>query len=302
MSDTGTSVTDIAGISKSVEKIVDWGKSFTDLYTKPALVERLAAAKMKAARSNSQKMKIIAEAETEVARVRAEAKEALRLSTQGRGEHLGIVARGEATRKSLEVCRQRNLECIVYKALGLLHQILPQQGAGDDSAVPSEDWLACFIGHAQSFSDDDMQNLWAKILSGEFEIPGSFSKRMLRIISELEKNDAELFNTLSLFVWHSESTGQPELILPDTKFILGITFEKLERLGSIGLIHVPLFQDSTKCDDLIYGSYKLPVKEKGYTTFSRLSQAGKELISISRCPPNKEVLSYTLKMLDIASS
>ena len=58
--------------------------------------------------------------------------------------------------------------------------------------------LAC---SDQYISDEEMQNIKSQVLSGEANSPGSFSKRTVNLLSDLDKKDAELFQTLCRFVW-----------------------------------------------------------------------------------------------------
>jgi len=58
------------------------------------------------------------------------------------------------------------------------------------------DWTSKFMKHAGDASNEEMQSLWAKILAGEANKSGSFSKRTLNIVSQISKNEAELFSTM----------------------------------------------------------------------------------------------------------
>jgi hypothetical protein len=44
-------------------------------------------------------------------------------------------------------------------------------------------------------------NLWSRVLAGEANKPGSYSKRTVNFLSDLDKIDAELFSQLCGFVW-----------------------------------------------------------------------------------------------------
>lgn len=73
-----------------------------------------------------------------------------------------------------------------------------------EDAKPAEvdrDWLVNFFDKARLTSDEDMQQLWAKILAGEANTPGRFSKRTVNVMASLDKSDAEHFQSLSRFTW-----------------------------------------------------------------------------------------------------
>lgn len=83
-----------------------------------------------------------------------------------------------------------------------------------------------------------MQKIWSRILAGEANTPGKFSKRTVNFMASLDKEDAELFTKLCSFVW---GVGVHEPLIYDTKENLyldhGINFANLEHLGTIGLIN-----------------------------------------------------------------
>jgi hypothetical protein len=104
-----------------------------------------------------------------------------------------------------------------------------------------DDWIVYYLDKARLVSDEEMQNLWAKILAGESNSPGSYSKRTLDFLSTLEKREAHDFTTLgSLVVYHTDSPTYPlpliftqDLAYPTTK---GLSYLNLDNLEAIGLI------------------------------------------------------------------
>lgn len=62
------------------------------------------------------------------------------------------------------------------------------------------DWSARFFDYAQDISDETIQLIWGKILAGEVERPGRFSKRTLAVLRNLSKNEGEYFVELSRYV------------------------------------------------------------------------------------------------------
>ena len=83
--------------------------------------------------------------------------------------------------------RQINIKSVVGQTAELL---------GDKSVAdiePDHDWTARFFNDVQDVSSEEMQSLWAKILAGEVERPGSTSIRALGILKNLDKSTARLF-------------------------------------------------------------------------------------------------------------
>jgi hypothetical protein len=66
--------------------------------------------------------------------------------------------------------KQNNIENITAKALPqLVEQSQPQN--------VEDDWISNFFDNCRLISDEEMQKLWAKVLAGEANEPGKFSKR-----------------------------------------------------------------------------------------------------------------------------
>ena len=58
---------------------------------------------------------------------------------------------------------------------------------------PDHDWTARFFNDIQDVSSEKMQLLWAKVLAGEVEKPGSTSIQTLSILKNLDQATARLF-------------------------------------------------------------------------------------------------------------
>lgn len=83
-----------------------------------------------------------------------------------------------------------------------------------------------------------MQELWAKLLAGEANSPGSYSKRTINLLGSLDKTDALLFKTICGFSWYTDRVAP--LVYDYNAPIYknyGIDFRALEHLDDIGLIN-----------------------------------------------------------------
>ena len=131
--------------------------------------------------------------------------------------------------------KQDNIESITEKAIGQLNASSTPQDIEDD-------WITNFFDKCRIISDEDMQILWAKILAGESNSPGTYSKRTINSLGSLDKKDAELFMALCSFTWLIEEKLVPivyseELRLDQSIYNKnGIDFTALLHLSSIGLI------------------------------------------------------------------
>ena len=66
-----------------------------------------------------------------------------------------------------------------------------------------DDWIANFFDKCRIVSDSDMQTLWGRVLAGEANAPGTYSKRTVNLLSDFDKSDAELFTKLCGLGWLS---------------------------------------------------------------------------------------------------
>lgn len=55
------------------------------------------------------------------------------------------------------------------------------------------DWFMRFYEAVGNISDDDMQDIWARILAGEINNPSFFSLRTIDVLRNMRESDAELF-------------------------------------------------------------------------------------------------------------
>ena len=129
-----------------------------------------------------------------------------------------------------EAQRQTNMEDITAKAL-------PQLNAEATPDSIENDWLVNFFDKSRIVSDNEMQVLWARVLAGEANAPGTFSKRTVNFLSDLDKVDAELLTKLCGFGW---SIVDVVPLVFDVQAEIynscGINFVTVSHLESIGLV------------------------------------------------------------------
>ena len=165
-------------------------------------------------------VKRMAKAETEAAMIKAQSKTEI-TDLHRRAVHRWIEE---------EAQRQKNMEDITAKALPQL----------DEKATPDsveDDWLVNFFDKSRIVSDNEMQELWSRVLAGEANTPGTYSKRTVNCLSDLDKGDAELFIKLCGFGW---MIGELVPLVFDVQAEIynknRINFNSLSHLESIGLI------------------------------------------------------------------
>ncbi len=129
-----------------------------------------------------------------------------------------------------EAQRQKNIEDITAKAVPQLNE-----NAKPDSI--EDDWIVDFFDKCRIVSDNEMQELWSRILAGEANAPGTYSKRTVHFLSDLGKDEAALFVKLCGFGWQIGNVV-PLVFDHDAEIYerQGINFSTLIHLESIGLI------------------------------------------------------------------
>mgnify|MGYP003583512876 CR=1 FL=1 len=108
------------------------------------------------------------------------------------------------------VGKQKNLDAIAHKAVNELPLLTPS-GLKGDPAVPAEisdDWLNTFEAEAENMSSDYMRTVFGKLLAGEVARPGTFSRRAVKILGQMETREAEIFARFSSLAVQFCSDGQ----------------------------------------------------------------------------------------------
>ncbi len=129
-----------------------------------------------------------------------------------------------------EAQRQINMESITAKAL-------PQLNDNATPASVADDWIVNFFERSRIVSDNEMQELWSRVLAGEANVPRTYSKRTVNFLSDLDKAEAALFTKLCGFAWEM---GEVVPLVFDVEAKIynkhGINFATLHHLDSIGLV------------------------------------------------------------------
>ena len=190
-----------------------------------------------------------------------------------------------------EMDKQRNIESIVTQAIPYLNE-----GARPDEI--EDDWIKKFFQNCPTVSDPQMQQLWASILAGEANQPGSFSRSTVNLVSNLDRADAEKFGQLCAFVWEINGNLTPLIYryghaCTELEKEQGITSEFLWHLEDLGLIRVdtarePLFEDSRTSPVLVrYQSQSVTLQRDKHSPLSlgivSLTRMGAQLVSV--CSP-----------------
>lgn len=206
-------IKDLAGFSEPAKTLIERCSDALGAVAHPYQIVRVAKAESRAEL-------IKARGQIEIDKVKAQA--AIEL--------LEVEERALARLIHEEGRRQQNIEDVVAKAL-------PEVKEDAKPEAIEADWLANFFDKCRLVSDDEMQFLWGKVLSGEANSPGTYSKRTVNFLQSLSKDEAIKFQLLCRF------SIDPECGLPaiyDSKDEIykqaGLSFTDLQNLQSFGLI------------------------------------------------------------------
>jgi hypothetical protein len=209
-----------------------------------------------------------------------------------------LVQRAAVREQVLQIERQRNVE----KVLELSAQTIEaEEFKSEPTEEVSDDWLNSFFDKCQDFSDEQMQQLWARVLVGEISRPNSFSMRTLETLKVISKAEAQLFERFAQYALveifagpYVHNYGRALVPVADRKgHAAGLSYDQITELVDAGLIGAggELIQFSLQDFDFewtqVYKwgskaivSKRSQKKPNGKIQFYKLTDVGKELLSI----------------------
>ena len=201
-----------------------------------------------------------------------------------------------------EAKKQDNIESIASKALPLLNDESNPQGVEDD-------WIVNFFDKCRLISDEEMQNLWAKVLAGEANAPGKYSRRTVNFLGSLDKTDAFYFTSLCGFAFVIGNIVPLVFNIDDSIYNNNdINFTTIKHLEDIGLLsfeysglNMYTKERLPKRINIFYYGNALNLEfnkeEDNQLQIGRviLSQVGQELALICGSKPVPHFLDYVIK-------
>ena len=182
----------------ALEKLIDYVASgigsVAGSMLAPWQASRETQAKQISAKGEAEKQEIKAKGESNalqiIATAQADAKQTLKSPDTAIQGEFTIAETVEQRIKFQEEKRQRNIGSVVRLAAAEL------EGKEVPDHEPDHDWVARFFSDVQDVSSEELQQLWAKVLSGEVERPGTMSVLSLSILKNLDRDTAKLFRKL----------------------------------------------------------------------------------------------------------
>jgi hypothetical protein len=229
----------------------------------------------------------VARAEGEAGLIKAEFDEAAKQ----------LALRAQDRQLAQGILEQNNMESTLQKTLPNLKE----------SASPENidlDWLAKFFDKNRLVSNEQMQDLWAQVLAGEANAPGSYSRRTIDFLSAMSQQEATWFRQACSLVWKDMDTKQLYVIVDISKEHIPseITVENFHHLADIGLFKIDSFGANitpyylNKLNFRIENiGVRLEVKAAAALPAgdAQMTSIGRELYEICRPEPIPNIVEYT---------
>lgn len=98
----------------------------------------------------------------------------------------------KAVKETLVPYQEENVEKIMRKSIDALRKELPGQ-------TLNKDFVMKYIDEASKINEEDIQDIWVKLLVQENKSSGSISKRTLDIVKNLYPAEAKLFESIAKY-------------------------------------------------------------------------------------------------------
>lgn len=199
----------------------------------------------------------------------------------------------------------QNQDAIIDLAMRQLSDTANPQGVDND-------WISQFMDMAKNISDSDYQLIWAQILAGEMEKPGSFSIGAIDKLRCLSKKDAVCFQKASK-VYLEQDGGCFILANSDAESGLAnydLSFEDILQLSDCGLIRSDylVLELKFKCEEQkntnlhnesIIVFFKGNNKEDKVAKLNvfTFTEAGRQLLKVANAGKEREQILNELKLI-----
>ncbi|MEO9531841.1 MAG: DUF2806 domain-containing protein [Crocinitomicaceae bacterium] len=200
----------------------------------------------------------------------------------------------------IEQKRQLNVESITQHAI---EDMETEETISNEEV--DDDWITRFFDYAKDVSNEEMQKIWGKILSGQVKNPKSFSFRTLDALRNLSKEEAKIFAKVAQYAildhrdaFLYKGKKNQELL---KKF--NIQYSDITLLQELDLLHTGDFvglnmkkSERTTIETYQFGSKVVVVKRKPEAPSNSLSiflftSVGKELLTLIK---NESEFDYLL--------
>ena len=280
------------GLSKPAVKLIEVVSDGIGALYEPVAIRR---------RGEAEAQKLIA---METAKVRAEEmrKEIQFAGQLGRLQTLidkdpGLVDRAKARLAMQEINGQINVETIADAAM----RHLPNQVSEEPVA---DDWKQRFFKLAADVSDDEMRELWAKILAGEVARPKAYNVRTLEALHAMSQQEASMFTKFAGLCPLAPFDGA--VTLDDWNYGLtpyGVSFENVLALREAGVVRpdlVAMRYEANQTSALVFNEkfkWRITAPNRVQTKYVSLTATGRELMTVVNRVPDEQYVGALIAKL-----
>lgn len=303
-------IKDLTGLSKPMTKLIEVCSSGLGKVAEPYLIKKRADAK-------AYELKTISKA-------LIENKNLINLAntTYDSGNIEIVMNQDNQTKDSFQLMQNEILERQYFQEFKkqgninntinfTMHELENETEVSDEKV--DEDWITRFFNTVENISNEQLQQLWAKILSGEIKQPNTYSLRTLEILKNLSFKEAELFSKIGAFAFIKNNDA---MILADDKLLsekFNINFSDLLSLQDLDLLHPNILQlsyekvEKEAIANLIYGNQLIQINRDDKDPIISLkvhkfTTIGKELLKLIDIPFNKVYIQEIAKKIKVNSS
>jgi uncharacterized repeat protein (TIGR03899 family) len=299
-------IKDLIGLSEPLKKFIEVVSQGIGALSKPYLIRKTAEAK-------AYELKVIAESikgNQENLKQIGYSEEKLSLTSidgESIRQELTLEERTQQRVDFKEQKRQQNIENITQKAA----ENLESEPSVSEEPV-DEDWTTRFFNYAEDISNEEMQEIWARILAGEIKQPKSYSLRTLDILRNLSTDEAAIFMKFAKLAVTSSRTT---FILSFKKHKLleekyGLNYSDrllLEELGFITandlVFQMMATKDRPGKSVFTVGNYciiqeKLPNKPQHQLEVLVFTKIGRQLLSLVNVSPDLDYVQLLATSLN----
>jgi len=241
-------------IEKGLGRITKSHFERKDIDTEAYRIRRLAEA-------NSDALKTVSNAIQDTAlQSDIEYKEnSIALSTTNEMRILPLAQRGRDRINYQLAKSQQNIENVLTFAA---EELIAEQTVSSERV--NEDWITKFFNIAEDISNQEMQQLWGKILAGEIKQPNSFSMRTLEIVKNITKIEADVFTNVANYAIIEENKNHNFLFVQSFANDLDyrLLFEHINLLKEINLLQPVSLVEHVLSPDIDSSSTKYLLGEK----------------------------------------
>ncbi|HEA15512.1 hypothetical protein LCGC14_2119960 [marine sediment metagenome] len=226
------------------------------------------------------------------------------------------LARAQHRQQLLLVKQQQNIEAIMAMAMDFCPDVT-------SNGQPDSDWVERFIALCEDTSNESMQKLWAKILTGETVSPGTFSIKSLQTLKQMTQREADALQKCTAICGYNEKDHSHLILLgfykkPSLFDLLrkgnkvsfnlgkaGLSFPDVLTLMDIGLIYRKEIESAAlkagQEINLTFLTQRVALKPKSndlVLSYYKFTQTGDELRKLINTPINKaykQLLSSALE-------